>query len=89
MCRLGLGAKVPRKSHVGPFNDPVERRLHKKFGAGRKRSADDDDSVPSAKNEIDNDEEDDDENLDSRTNAFAKKRAAPLNPTPQAKKKFK
>ncbi|XP_010694782.2 uncharacterized protein LOC104907543 [Beta vulgaris subsp. vulgaris] len=87
--RLGLGAKVPRKSHVGPFNDPVERRLHKKFGAGRKKSAADDDSILSAKNEIDIDDEDDDENLDSRTNAFAKKRAAPLNLTPQAKKKFK
>lgn len=85
-ARLGLGAKVPRKSQVGPLNDPVERRLHRKFGLGSKKTTCIEDSP--TKNEIANDDEDD-ENLDSRTNAFAKKRAAPFSKTPQAKKKLK
>uniref|UniRef100_A0A803KPX0 Uncharacterized protein n=1 Tax=Chenopodium quinoa TaxID=63459 RepID=A0A803KPX0_CHEQI len=74
------GAKVTRKSQVGPILDPVERRLHKKFGAGRKKPAGDEDFIPPPKNEIDTGDEDDDENLDSRTNSFAKKRPA-LPPT--------
>ncbi|KNA22550.1 hypothetical protein SOVF_032970 isoform B [Spinacia oleracea] len=86
--RLGLGAKVPRRSRVGPLTDPVERRLHKKFGLGRKKASGDEDSNPPPKNEIDNDDDDDEENIDSRTNSFSKKRAAALSRIPQAKKKF-
>ncbi|XP_021773218.1 uncharacterized protein LOC110737153 [Chenopodium quinoa] len=88
-ARLGLGAKVPRKSQVEPIYDPVERRLHKKFGAGRKKPAGDEDSIPPPNNEEDNGDEDDDENLDSRTNSFAKKRPAFPPTTPQSKKKHK
>lgn len=86
--RLGLGAKVPRRSQNGPLNDPVERKLHKKLEIGRRKAAGDEGSTPSAKNEPDFDS-DDSENLESRTNAFAKKRAAPQTTTPQAKKKPK
>lgn len=68
--RLGLGAKVPRKSQFGPLSDPVERILHKKLSLGRKRTDHSEDLVLSSKNEIDIFDEDDDENLDSRTNAF-------------------
>ncbi|KNA24636.1 hypothetical protein SOVF_013840 [Spinacia oleracea] len=89
--RLGLGAKVPRRSQVGPLTDPVERRLHNKFGLSRKKTAGDEVSNPPPKNEIDNDndDDDDDENIDSRTNSFSKKRVAPLSRIQQAKKKFK
>ncbi|XP_057539260.1 uncharacterized protein LOC130817524 [Amaranthus tricolor] len=85
--RLGLGAKVPRRSQVGPLNDPIERRLHKKLSVGRKKSDRDEESVPSSKNEIEHVDEDDEENLDSRTNAFSKKRTSALTTTPKQNKK--
>ena len=87
ICRLGLGAKVPRRSQVGPLNDPIERRLHKKLSVGRKKSDRDEESVPSSKNEIEHVDEDDEENLDSRTNAFSKKRTSALTTTPKQNKK--
>lgn len=89
ICRLGLGAKVPRGCQVRPLSDPVERRLHKKLSVGRKKSNRDEDSVPSSKNEIDDVDDDDDENLDSRTNAFSKKRIATLTTAPKQNKKPK
>lgn len=88
-ARLGLGAKAPPKSQFRLSNDPVERRLQKKLSVGRRKTAADEVSTPSARNEIDEDGEDD-ENLDSRTKAFlAKKRFAPQTPMEHAKKKPK
>jgi len=89
--RLGLGATVPRQSRVGPLNDPVDRKLHAKLEAGkRKASQRMEESSPSTRGHDGNeDEDDDDENLDSRTNLFAKKRVVPLTSSSQAKKKQK
>lgn len=89
--RLGLGATVPRQSRVGPLNDPVDRKLHAKLEAGkRKASQRMEESSPSTRGHNGNgDEDDDDENLDSRTNLFAKKRVTPLTSSSQAKKKQK
>uniref|UniRef100_A0A7C8ZXL6 Uncharacterized protein n=1 Tax=Opuntia streptacantha TaxID=393608 RepID=A0A7C8ZXL6_OPUST len=74
--RLGLGAKVPRKSEIRLSNDAVERRLQKKLGVGKRKSAEDDRPSPSTRNEASGGS-DDEENLDSRTSAFAKKRTPP------------
>ncbi|KAE9444818.1 hypothetical protein C3L33_23284, partial [Rhododendron williamsianum] len=89
--RLGLGATVPRQSRVGPLNDPVDRRLHAKLEAGkRKASQRMEESSPSVRGGHNvKDDEDDDDDLDSRTNLFAKKRVMPLTSSLQAKKKQK
>lgn len=86
-----MGATVPRQSRVGPLNDPVDRKLHAKLEAGkRKASQRMEESSPSTRGHNGNeDEDDDDENLDSRTNLFAKKRVVPLTSSSQAKKKLK
>ncbi|KAK9690360.1 hypothetical protein RND81_09G122400 [Saponaria officinalis] len=36
---LGLGAKVLPKSHLGPSNDPIKRKLMRQLGVGRKKCA--------------------------------------------------
>ncbi|KAG5528085.1 hypothetical protein RHGRI_028876 [Rhododendron griersonianum] len=89
--RLGLGATVPQQSKVGPLNDPVDRRLHAKLEAGkRKASQRMEESSPSVRGGHNvKDDEDDDDDLDSRTNLFAKKRVMPLTSSLQAKKKQK
>ncbi|MBA0737857.1 hypothetical protein Gogos_011296 [Gossypium gossypioides] len=75
--RLGLGAKVPRQSKVGLSNDPVERKLSAKLGVGKRKVFKNQDStIPSSKDRVD--EDDGDEDLDSRSSAFSKKRAVPL-----------
>ncbi|KAJ4728277.1 putative RNA binding protein [Melia azedarach] len=88
--RLGLGAKVSRQSKIGPLNDPVERKLHARLNAGKRNAAKRaEDSTPSARNGHGNDDEDEDQDLESRTSAFAKKRAAPPTSSLQATKKQK
>uniref|UniRef100_A0A5B7BQJ1 Uncharacterized protein n=1 Tax=Davidia involucrata TaxID=16924 RepID=A0A5B7BQJ1_DAVIN len=87
--RLGLGATVPRQSKVGSSNDPVERKLHAKLDIGKRKAAKStEESTPSARDVCD-DKDDSEEDLDSRTNAFAKKRVVPLTSSLQAKKKKK
>ncbi|KAL7002498.1 hypothetical protein U1Q18_003651 [Sarracenia purpurea var. burkii] len=91
--RLGIGATVPRQSTVGPSNDPIERKLYAKLEAGKRKAARiSEESSLSARaehhNKID-EEEYDDENLDSRTNLFAKKRPEPMISSSQAKKRHK
>lgn len=73
ISRLGLGAAVPRQSQVVRSNDPVERKLHAKLDAAkRKADRNAEESMPSVRDEsID---EDSDEELESRTKAFANKR---------------
>ncbi|KDP38839.1 hypothetical protein JCGZ_04996 [Jatropha curcas] len=90
--RLGLGAKVAREFRVGPLNDPVERKLHAKLEAGKRKAAKSiEESLPTkneGRNSNDNDDDSDGE-LESRNSAFAKKRAGPPTPSLQLKKKQK
>lgn len=87
--RLGLGAKVSRQARAGSFNDPVERRLNAKLDAGKRRAAkNNEESAPSGRDRSNEDDEED-EDLESRTNAFTKKRVVPPTPTLPAKKKQK
>ncbi|XP_027352912.1 uncharacterized protein LOC113863508 [Abrus precatorius] len=72
--RLGLGAKVSRQSKVGPSNDPVERKLHAKLDAEKRKAANiAKESTTIARDVLDDDE--DNENVDSRTSAFSKRKA--------------
>ncbi|CAK8542378.1 unnamed protein product [Lathyrus sativus] len=82
--KLGLGAKVPRQSNVGLSNDPVERKLHAKLGADKRKAA----NVAKESSPFVSDDEDDED--ESRTNAFAKRKAAvPLTPPILGNKKRK
>ena len=84
--RLRLGAKVPRKSEIRLLNDDVERRLQKKLGVGRRKSAEDERPKPLTKNETSGDS-DDEENLKSRTSAFVNQRTPPTATRPRKKRK--
>ncbi|KAF5731735.1 hypothetical protein HS088_TW18G00420 [Tripterygium wilfordii] len=87
--RLGLGAKVARKTKYTPSDDPVEKKLHAKLEAEKRKAARSiEESNPSIRNLCDADDESD-EDLESRTNAFAKKRSAPPTASVQTKKKQK
>ncbi|XP_044501555.1 uncharacterized protein LOC123222707 [Mangifera indica] len=70
--RLGLGAKVSRQSKFQPSNDPVERKLHARLDACKRKAAKNAEESP--KDGHDDDDEDEDD-LESRTSAFEKKRA--------------
>ncbi|XP_008803676.1 uncharacterized protein LOC103717166 [Phoenix dactylifera] len=85
--RLGLGAKVTPHAKVAASTDPVERKLLGKVNAKKRQASRNlektntaEDSGPS---EEDNDEP------ESRTNAFAKKRAMPPAMSLQSTKKSK
>ncbi|XP_057496053.1 uncharacterized protein LOC130781027 [Actinidia eriantha] len=89
-ARLGLGATVPRQSKVGPLNDPVERKLYAKLQVEKRKAAKNKENSKSSARERhdakDDEYEDEDEN-ESRTNLFSKKRLVPLTSSLQAKKK--
>ncbi|KAM0996917.1 hypothetical protein ACFX2C_006864 [Malus domestica] len=69
-CRFGLGVVAPRPSKFVSSNYPLERKLHYKLDAARRNAAKiAEESTLAAK---------DDEEEDSRTSAFAKKRPATL-----------
>ncbi|KAG5092625.1 hypothetical protein JHK82_051403 [Glycine max] len=76
--RLGLGAKVSRQSKFVPSDDPVERKLYAKLNAEKRKAANiAKESATIARDALDDDE--DNEDLDSRANAFTKRKAtAPL-----------
>lgn len=83
LCRLGLGAKISRQAKVGPFSDPLQRKLYAKLDARTKRT---EESNLAAKENSGDDSED----LESRTQVFDKKRATnPVTPSVQTKKKKK
>ncbi|KAK8491315.1 hypothetical protein V6N12_000049 [Hibiscus sabdariffa] len=85
--RLGLGAKVPRQSKVELSNDPVARKLSAKLGAGkRKASKNQDSTTPSSRDLVDKDNGDED--LDSRSSAFSRKRTVPLTSQLQEKTEY-
>ncbi|XP_020218700.1 uncharacterized protein LOC109801938 [Cajanus cajan] len=74
---LGLGAKVSRHSKAGASDDPVEKKLYAKMNAEKRKAANiAKESATIARDALDDDE--DSEDLDSRTNAFASKRKAPI-----------
>ncbi|KAK7394763.1 hypothetical protein VNO78_15301 [Psophocarpus tetragonolobus] len=87
--RLGLGAKVSRQSKVVPSDDPVERKLCAKLNAEKRKAANiAKESTAIASDALDDDE--DSENLDSRTNAFTKRKAtAPFTSSVLQNKKHK
>ncbi|KAF5184909.1 pre-mRNA-splicing factor CWC22-like protein [Thalictrum thalictroides] len=85
--RLGLGAKAVHQSRVGPLTDPVERRLVAKLDAGKRRAARTIEETNPSESNVGDDSSDDD--LESRTKAFTKKRAISLAPSLQAKKNKK
>ncbi|KAJ4956963.1 hypothetical protein NE237_013746 [Protea cynaroides] len=73
--RLGLGAKVIHQPKFRASSDPVEKKLRAKLDAGKRKAAKNiEESNPSGKNE-ELDEDDSDEDSESRTNAFPKKRS--------------
>lgn len=74
VSRLGLGAKVSRQSKVGPSNDPVERKLNAKLDAEKRKTAKIAEGSTKIARDVLDDNEDDD-HLESRTNAFAKRKA--------------
>ncbi|XP_014497183.1 uncharacterized protein LOC106758727 isoform X2 [Vigna radiata var. radiata] len=86
---LGLGAKVSRRSKFVPSDDPVEKKLYAKLTAEKRKAANiAKESATTARDDLDNDE--DSEDLDSRTNAFVKRKAtAPLISSILQKKKQK
>lgn len=88
--RLGLGAKVSRQFKIGPSNDPIERKLYAKLDVGKRNSVNGaiKDYAPSARNGSDN-SDDSDEDLESRTKSFGKKRVVPSSSSPQINKKRK
>ncbi|XVE74425.1 hypothetical protein DITRI_Ditri12bG0016200 [Diplodiscus trichospermus] len=82
---LGLGAKISRQPKVVLSKNPVKRKLCAKLGVGkRKASKNRESTTPTGRDRVD--EDSDDEDLESRSSAFAKKRAVPLTSQLQAKK---
>ncbi|KAM3282377.1 putative protein PB1E7.01c [Capsicum chacoense] len=86
--RLGIGAAVPRQSQTVLSNDPAERRLRAKLDAEKRRKLKSSDSSTISAQDGKVDEESDEEESESKTKAFSKKRpTAALPSTLQAKKK--
>ncbi|KAD5317714.1 hypothetical protein E3N88_17660 [Mikania micrantha] len=85
---LGIGAVVPRKPKVGLSTDPVERKIRAQLDAGkRKHSKIEEESRP-APRDVGSSDEDDDE-PESRTKAFVKKKASSLTSNQPPTKKHK
>ncbi|OWM88204.1 hypothetical protein CDL15_Pgr003616 [Punica granatum] len=74
--RLGLGAKVSRQTKPGRFSDPIARKLFSNLQAGKRKAAkeNEESSIVASNTVNDGDSEDD---LESRTSVFVKKRVAP------------
>ncbi|KAK6918376.1 hypothetical protein RJ641_016798 [Dillenia turbinata] len=73
--KLGLGAKDLRVHQLRPSNDPLERKIQDKVKDAERKAANVEDSTLPANNSHANDENDDSE---SRTNTFTKKRPMPV-----------
>ncbi|XP_068640133.1 uncharacterized protein [Aristolochia californica] len=85
-ARLGLGAKFVPQSKVASSVDPVGKKLLAKFNAHKKRAASNLEELNPAEEKVEDSDEDE---LESRTKSFNKKRAMPLSTSLQAKKKRK
>ncbi|XP_062165009.1 uncharacterized protein LOC133871598 [Alnus glutinosa] len=69
---LGLGAKVSHSAKFEPSNDPLESKLHAKLNIGKRKATKSVEiSIPFAGDGNDNEDEED---LDSRTRVFDKKK---------------
>ncbi|RWR72204.1 U3 small nucleolar RNA-associated protein 25-like protein [Cinnamomum micranthum f. kanehirae] len=86
--RLGLGAKLTPRSKVASSADPVEKKLRAKLDAGKKRAARDLEEL-NASDRNGEHSDDDEDGLESRANAFVKKRPMVPATTLQVKKKGK
>ncbi|XP_042511073.1 uncharacterized protein LOC122086366 [Macadamia integrifolia] len=74
--RLGLGAKVVHQSKTRALTDPVERKLRAKLDAGKRKAAQSiEESNLSEQNDKVGEDDSEDEDSESRTNAFPKKRS--------------
>lgn len=73
--RLGVGATVPRESKVVHSNDPVERKLRVKLETEKKNAAKkaEESGLP-ARDGISYQDSDDDDEPESKSQAFSKKR---------------
>ncbi|MQL84192.1 hypothetical protein Taro_016694 [Colocasia esculenta] len=85
--RLGLGAKVMRHVEVAASDDPVERKLIGKLGAGKRQAYKGPEHVGATK--ISEPSEDFDDELDSRTSVFDRKKMTPLTTSSLPEKKRK
>nr|XP_009799593.1 PREDICTED: uncharacterized protein PB1E7.01c isoform X1 [Nicotiana sylvestris]XP_009799600.1 PREDICTED: uncharacterized protein PB1E7.01c isoform X1 [Nicotiana sylvestris]XP_009799607.1 PREDICTED: uncharacterized protein PB1E7.01c isoform X1 [Nicotiana sylvestris]XP_009799617.1 PREDICTED: uncharacterized protein PB1E7.01c isoform X1 [Nicotiana sylvestris]XP_009799624.1 PREDICTED: uncharacterized protein PB1E7.01c isoform X1 [Nicotiana sylvestris]XP_009799631.1 PREDICTED: uncharacterized pro len=85
--RLGIGAAVPRQSQTVLSNDPAERKLRAKLDAEKRKKLKSSEASTISAKDGKVDEESDDEELESKTKAFTKKRPAALPSSLQAKKK--
>ncbi|CAL9089732.1 unnamed protein product [Musa acuminata var. zebrina] len=85
--RLGLGAKIAPKMKAAVSSDPVEQKLLGKLNSKKKLSSE---NVEKASPVKENSPSDDDENEpESRTSAFVKKRPMPPATSLQSSKKRK
>lgn len=87
LCRLGIGAAVPRQSQTVLSNDPAERRLRAKLDAEKRRKLKSSEASTISNKDGKVDEESDEDESESKSKAFTKKRPAPLPSTLQVKKK--
>ncbi|XP_043715808.1 uncharacterized protein LOC122664166 [Telopea speciosissima] len=88
--RLGLGAKVIHQTKSRALTDPIERKLRAKLDAGKRKAAKNiEESNPSEKNDKLGEDDSDDEDSESRTNAFLKKRSILPASSLHAKKRHK
>lgn len=81
--RLGIGAAIPRENKVTRSNDPVERKIQAKLDSGKRRAVQNAEEL--AKDSI-SEEDSDEEELESRTQAFTKKRPPMTSSLPPTKK---
>ncbi|CAA2988112.1 uncharacterized protein LOC111409996 [Olea europaea var. sylvestris] len=87
-ARLGIGATVPRGPRVANSSDPVERKLLAKLDAEKRKAVKRaEEFAPSSKDR--NVDEDSEDELESKTKAFAKKRQLNMTSPLQQKKKHK
>lgn len=87
--RLGVGAAVPRESKVVHSNDPVERRLRAKLDIDKTKVVKNTKEPAGPAKGGSFDEDSDDDEVESKTKVFKKKRPINWTLSLQAKKKQK
>lgn len=83
LVRLGLGAKLAPKAKVAVSVDQAERRLLGKLNSKKKLSSENVENNTPVKDNVSSEEDE----PESRTRAFVKKRSIPLPATLQSTKK--
>ncbi|CAI9101845.1 OLC1v1039265C2 [Oldenlandia corymbosa var. corymbosa] len=87
--RLGVGAIVPRETKVMHSNDPVERRLRAKLVTSKTKAAKHDDKSAGPGKGGSIEEDTDDDELESKTKLFERKRPVDWSSSLQAKKQHR